>query len=347
MVRVIGIDPGTKSFDFCGLDDDDVILDTSIATRDIIEDPGAIADIITRTSPDLVAGPSGFGIPLTHIKDIGERELFLMSLIKREDNKSILGMRKSINRMIQLELPVVFIPGVIHLPTVPFYRKLNRIDMGTADKLCCTALGIRDQAERDEKSYDETSFILLEMGFGYTAAVAVEDGNIVDGIGGSSGNIGFLSMGCMDSELAYLLGGFNKDLIFKGGAGTIAGTPEKLMENEDALNAYLEGAVKDVLSLTASVEPEEILVSGRISRVSGMFEELKKRIDIAPIRRLKGFPVKKVKEAAQGAALLANGLIGGKYMELVDIMKIKEAKGTSLDYILLPEIENLKREYGI
>ncbi|MCZ7358079.1 MAG: DUF1464 family protein [Candidatus Methanoperedens sp.] len=347
MVRVIGIDPGTKSFDFCGLDDDDVILDISIATRDIIEDSGAIADIITRTSPDLVVGPSGFGIPLTDIKDVGERELFLMSLIKREDNKSFLGMRKSINRMIQLELPVVFIPGVIHLPTVPFYRKLNRIDMGTADKLCCAALGIRDQAERGEKSYDKTSFIMLEMGFGYTAAVAVEEGRIVDGIGGSSGNIGFLSMGSMDSEVAYLLGGFNKDLIFKGGAGTIAGTPEKLMENEDALNAYLEGAVKDVLSLTASVEPEEILVSGRISKVSGLFEELKKRIDLAPIRRLNGFPVKKVKEAAQGAALIANGLMGGKYRELVDVMKIKEAKGTSLDYILLPEIEDMKREYSV
>jgi len=28
-------------------------------------------------------------------------------------------------------------------------------------------------------------------------------------------------------------------------------------------------------------------------------------------------------------------------------MKIKEAKGTSLDYILLPEIEALKKDYGI
>ncbi len=347
MVRVIGIDPGTKSFDFCGLDDDEIILDKSISTQEIVDDSGIIADLILKTGADLVVGPSGFGIALAHIRDIGERELFLMSLIKTGDKKSILGMRNSINRMKKLGLPVIFIPAVIHLPTVPDYRKINKVDMGTADKLCCAALGIRDQAERESKNYNETTFIMLEMGYGYTAAVAVKDGKIVDGIGGSSGNIGFLSMGCMDSELAYLLGGFSKDLLFKGGVGTIAGTPENLMENEDALNAYMEGAIKDVLSLSASVKPAQVLVSGRISRIEGLFEELRKRLDIKQVRRLSGFPVKNVKEAAQGAALIANGLSGGKYAELVDGMKIREARGTSLDHILLPDIENLKKQYGI
>ncbi len=345
MVRAIGIDPGTKSFDFCGLDNENVIIDISISTQDILRDPELLSDIIIKSSADIVVGPSGFGIPLTEIKDIGERELFLMSLIKKEDKKAVLGMRSSIDRMKKSGLPVLFIPGVIHLPTVPDYRKINKIDMGTADKLCCAALGIRHQALRDNKNYNETSFIMLEMGFGYTAAVAVKDGKIVDGIGGSTGNIGFLSMGFMDAELAYLLGGFNKELILGGGVGTIAGTPEKLMESETALNAYLEGAVKDILSLTASVKPQEILVSGRISRVSGIFDELKKLLDVAPVRRLEGFRVKNVKEAAQGAALIANGIAGGKYKELIDLMKLRDAKGTSLDYILLPEIKNLKKQY--
>ncbi len=305
-----------------------------------------LSGIIMETRADLVVGPSGFGIPITSIKDIGERELFLMSLIKKEDKKSIMGLRASINQIKQNKLPVFFIPGVIHLPTVPYYRKINKIDMGTADKLCCAALGIRDQALRYKKNYSETSFILLEMGFGYTAAVAVKDGKIADGIGGSSGNIGFLSLGGMDAELAYLLGGFDKELIFRGGVEMLAKKPEKLMENEDALNAYLEGAIKDILTLTASVKPQEILVSGRISRVKGIFNELKKRLDF-PVRILEGFPVKNVKEAAQGAALIANGLAGGRYSELIDVMQIREAKGTSLDYILLPEIDALKKEYGV
>jgi len=304
MVRVIGIDPGTKSFDFCGLEDDNVILDTSVPTREIIRDAGLLSDIIKDTEADLAVGPSGFGIPLTGIKDIGERELFLMSLIKKGDKKSILGMRRSINRMKQDGLPVFFIPGVIHLPTVPYYRKINKIDMGTADKLCCAALGIRDQAFRDNKNYDETSFIMLEMGFGYTAALAVDDGKIVDGIGGSSGNIGFLSMGCMDAELAYLLGQFDKELLLKGGVETIAGTPEKLMGSQDALNAYIEGAVKDILSMTASVKPEEILISGRISRIEGVFEELEERLDIAPVRNIEGLNVKNVKKRRRALHLL-------------------------------------------
>ncbi|HEY9247167.1 MAG TPA: DUF1464 family protein, partial [Candidatus Methanoperedens sp.] len=145
MVRVIGIDPGTKSYDFCGLEDDEVIIDTSVSTREIMSDPGLLSGIILETKADMVVGPSGFGIALADIRDVGERELFLMSLIKKEDKKNILGMRKSIWRLKEKGLQVVFIPGVIHLPTVPIYRKINKVDMGTADKLCCAALGIRDQ----------------------------------------------------------------------------------------------------------------------------------------------------------------------------------------------------------
>lgn len=347
MVRAIGIDPGTKSFDFCGLDDEKIILDISISTKDIIKDPELISNIIQETKADFVVGPSGFGIPITDIKDVGERELFLMSLIKKDDKKSLLGLRTSIKRMQYNKLPVFFIPGVIHLSTIPSYRKLNKIDMGTADKLCCTALGIRDQALKFNIGYNEISFILLEMGFGYTAAVAVKNGQIVDGIGGSTGSIGYLSLGGMDSELAYLLGGFNKELVFKGGVEKFARTPEELMDNDNALNAFLEGAIKDVLQLTASVDPREILVSGRISRVKGLFEELKSRLDIAPIRMIEGLGTKTVKEAAQGAAIIANGIAGGNYSQLIGTMQIKKAKGTSLDYILLPEIENIKKDYNI
>lgn len=347
MVRVIGIDPGTKSFDFCGLDDEKVILDISIATKDITREPELLSNIIIETKADLVVGPSGFGIPITNIKDIGERELFLMSLIKKDDRKSLLGLRSSINRMKLNKLPVFFIPGIIHLPTVPYYRKLNKIDMGTADKLCCAALGIRDQASKFNSRYKETSFILLEMGFGYTAAIAVKNGQVVDGIGGSTGNIGYLSLGGMDAELAYLLGNFNKELVFKGGVQKLAKTPEEMMDNDDALNAYIEGAMKDVLQLTASVDPREILVSGRISRVEGIFDELKRRLDIAPVRRIEGFGTKYVKEAAQGAAIIANGLAGGRYSELIETMQIKKAKGTSLDHILLDEIETIKIDYNI
>ena len=59
---------------------------------------------------------------------------------------------------------------------------------------------------------------------------------------------------------------------------------------------------------------------------------------IAPVRRLHGYATVS-KEAAQGAALIADGLAGGRHAVLTDIMGIREASGTVLDHlkIIAPE----------
>jgi len=361
MTRVVGIDPGTKSFDFFGLEYDNIILDKSVSTKDISKDPELISDILLKTKPDLVVGPSGYGIPVTKIEDIKEKDLFLISLINKEDKKSIFGMRKSLERLKKNRLPVYFIPSVIHLPTVPMHRKINKIDMGTADKLCSSALAIWDQARKYQISYTECNFILLELGYGYNAAIAVQNGKIVDGIGGTTGCIGFLSLGGMDSELAYLIRGFDKELLFKGGVQSLIGsdiTPEELsflintIDGEKyyiAWKALIEGIIKNALMLTVSVNPREILLSGRLSKIIELKKELSEKLkNIAPVRNLNGFPKAKIaKNAAQGAALIANGLAGGKYKDLIETMRIKSAKGTALDYINLPPIYELKKKYGI
>ncbi len=359
MVRVVGIDPGTKTFDFFGLENDKIILDKSVSTDDISKDSELISNIIRSIDPDLVVGPSGYGIPVTEIDDINEKDLFLMTLIKKEEKRSIFGMRKSIEQLKKDGLPVYFVPGIIHLTTVPAYRKINKIDMGTADKLCVTALAIWDQTRKNQKSYDQTSFILLEMGFGYKATIAVQNGEVIDGIGGTVGGIGFLSLGGMDSELAYLVSGFKKEMLFQGGIRYFVGediTPEELgmlvgsnKKYDEAWKALIESAVKDALRLTSSVKPREILLSGRLSKIKKIKEDLARELKgIAPVRNLEGFPnAKNVKEGAQGAALIADGLAGGKYEELINTMKIKEARGTVLDYIKLGVIDELKKEYGI
>ena len=173
--------------------------------------------------------------------------------------------------LIAAGLPLVFGPGAIHLPTIPAYRKWNRIDMGTADKVASAALCIADQARRLGVEFAETSFVMLELGGAFSAALAVDGGRIVDGLGGSAGPIGAQACGALDAEVAYLLGAaLSKRTVFSGGAlgadlskaGGLAAT--RATEGWLALE---EGAAKAALALTASVPaPREILVTGRCAR---------------------------------------------------------------------------------
>ena len=149
-MRVLGVDPGSKSWDFFGLEDSNIILDTSIPTYELIREPQkAILIIKTVKNLDLITAPSGFGLPLKSVKDLSEKDIFftLLKFEQQEKNK-LVGLGK-ILRLIKAEnIPGVIVPGVKHLPTVPKYRKINKIDMGTADKLCTAVTGIRDQTER-------------------------------------------------------------------------------------------------------------------------------------------------------------------------------------------------------
>jgi predicted butyrate kinase (DUF1464 family) len=343
-MRIIGIDPGTGSFDFYGKDGADVILDVSVPVPEVAQRPEILLETLKKVFPlDLIIGPSGYGLPVTPIRDIGEKELTLMV----PDDKSIPlydGIRRVIRLMQQEGYPVRFTPGVIHLPTVPGYRKANKIDMGTADKVCCAALAVRDQAESLGIGYNETSFILIEMGFAFTAAMAVAGGKIIDGIGGTSGGPGFLTLGNMDSELAVRLGDFPGALLFGGGARDMSGkddlTPEELAGQKDrysaAWNMLLEGVVKNVAQLTVALpQPREILLSGRLTRVPAISAELKLRLArFAPVR-LVNRKARQAKEAAEGAYIIGEGLGGGRYRDLTDGLELNGARGTIYDYVLL------------
>jgi predicted butyrate kinase (DUF1464 family) len=361
MSRVIGIDPGTVSFDLCGLEDGQIFLDTSIPSAEVAANPQALVDALLSARPlDLIIGPSGYGLPWVSIKDFGAPELFLFILVdERERGRiSVLsGMSKMIKLMKESELPILFMPGVIHLSTIPAHRKANKIDMGTADKLCCTVLAVFDQARHHCIPYDETSFILVEVGGAYTAVVAVEGGQIKDGLGGTTGGPGFYSLGMIDGELAYLLGRFHKEVLFSGGVAYIAGQPDlspeeaaHLFGTDEHLNrgweALIEGVVKSVAAeMTVVTSPREVLLSGRLCRIPTICDELARRLGrFAPVRRVSGM-AEVAKEAAQGAALVADGLAGGQFTDLVQTMRLKEAQGTVLDYLYIRGAEELKRRY--
>src|SRR2546422_8631463 len=81
MPRVIGIDPGTVTLDLCGLDDGRVFLDRSWPTTEALTDPARFVAQLEAAGPlDLVAGPSGYGLPLTRVQDATEEDLRLAFL---------------------------------------------------------------------------------------------------------------------------------------------------------------------------------------------------------------------------------------------------------------------------
>ena len=290
-------------------------------------------------------GPAGYGLPLVAAADVGERELALMVLKRADEPEAgagIAGMRSVVRALIAAGIPLVFGPGAIHLPTVPDHRKWNRVDLGTADKVASAALCVADQAERLGIPYAETRFVMLELGGGFSAAVAVDGGRIVDGLGGSAGPIGARACGALDAEVAYLIGGaLSKRTVFGGGALDPGGRADlgsraalvRLRDDPAAREGWLaleEGAAKAVLALTASMPaPREILVTGRMAAVPGVLSALAERLRaVAPLR-----PALAAKSAARGAALLADGLAGGAYAPLVDRLGVREARGGVLDHL--------------
>jgi predicted butyrate kinase (DUF1464 family) len=351
MPRVIGIDPGTLSIDLCGLDDGRVFLDRSLPTAAALADPSALLDVLDdahHTAPlDLIAGPSGYGLPLIRAHDLTADDIRLAQLTAAGETAGGIGGLGSLMRMLSRSpLPIVFTPGVIHLSSVPAHRKVNRIDMGTADKVCAVALAIHEQAQQRECRERDVSLILVELGGAFTAAIAVDEGNIVDGAGGTSGPIGLLGAGALDGEVAFLADSVSKGLLFTGGVAAIAGrqeTPDLTVSNPQtprdrlARDAYLESVVKAVSALAAVVpRARDVVLSGRVARISGIHDDLARRlrhvVDDVSVHVLAGVATV-AKHAAQGAALIADGLAGGRSAALVDALGLRHASGTVLDHL--------------
>ena len=231
--------------------------------------------------------------------------------------------------------------------------------MGTADKVCAAALAVHDQAARLGCQIAETSFILLELGGAFSAALAVDRGRIVDGMGGTSGPIGVAAPGALDGEVAFLAGTITKHLLFSGGASAVAGdphaSPDALVARQTprarvAWAAFIEGAAKAVAALLVSApRAREVVLSGRMAQPTSVREAL--AVALAPLtgiplHLLRGFaPVSK--QAAQGAALIADGLAGGDAAALVGAMELEGASGTVLDHLTVIAPSAARHRIGI
>jgi predicted butyrate kinase (DUF1464 family) len=361
MPRVIGIDPGTLSIDLCGLDEGRVFLDEARPTAEALAAPEAFIALLEAAGPlDLVAGPSGYGLPLVPVRDLTEADLRLAYLSGPGEEGGIGGLRSLMRTLARSSIPMWLTPGVVHLRSVPPHRKVNRVDMGTADKVCAAALAIRDQALRRNCGEGDVSLILLELGGAFTAALAIDHGCIVDGMGGTSGPMGARAAGAIDGEVAYLAGSIPKSLLFTGGAASAAGMPDAEAEAlavpqtpraRVAWDAYMESAVKAVAALMVSVPAaHEVVLSGRFARIPSVRDELEQRLSRCrvrtPVHALTGF-ARVAKQAAQGAALVADGLAGGASAPLVAAMRIREAEGSVLDHLYVIEPTAARKRLGL
>lgn len=357
MARVIGIDPGTLSFDLCGLDGGRVFLDRSLPSTDVISKPQLLLDLLSGARPvELITGPSGYGLPLITIDRLTDRHILLANLAREPGQaEEVAGLGRVFGALRSAQMPVLFLPGVVHLSTVPAHRKANRIDMGTADKVCAAALAIDDQAAYLGLHYEETSFVLAELGGAFSAVLAVDRGRIVDGQGGSSGPMGFRSAGAMDGEVPYLLGRFPKAALVSGGAAFLAGSPdaspEELGQRSDAAargaqEALVEAVLKAVAAEHALIpRAREILLSGRLTRVDWVVSRLRDALSrFAPLRVVRRF-ARVASEAAQGAALLADGLAGGSRRGLVEALQLRSASGTVFDHLFVAGAEALRKKW--
>lgn len=341
MVRVAGTDPGTSSLDLLILEDGMVLDQCRFLPAQIQSNPELPIQWLQERGPySAIIGPSGYGIPLKLASQTSEADLALMNLVRADDegkSKGVAGFRAMLSAFQAANLPIWFIPGVLHLPTVPNWRKFNRIDLGTADKLCVVALTLAEHCTNQTQS----TFCLVELGSAFTSCLLVQEGKIVDGICGSAGIPGEKSPGAWDGELAYLLSPLTKQDLFIGGLNYCS-------NDKDRTCWFLESLHKAIAGLkTIAPFSNVVLSGGMVEHHPELVATLKKELSNWGI--VDGLPSLTgawVKHAAQGAALLADGLAGGKFSSIVESLEIRHGQGSIFDYLLHPRARQLENQFS-
>ncbi|BFH73290.1 DUF1464 family protein [Sulfurisphaera javensis] len=205
-MKFVGIDPGSKTYGIAIVSEVGLLLSyKEVLTSNIPHYSLSLVREISKERPQIIALPSGHGLPFYKVNKISNREIFLLSLADPEKE----GPLRNFIRSSLWLTNAVTIPSVIELESVPTYRKINLIDMGTADKVA-SAFFYRTL-------YD--SFVLVEAGSNFSAIVVVLNGKIIDGFGGTI-LPGPSSAGFIDGEVAYLLHKYakiTKDVIYTNG----------------------------------------------------------------------------------------------------------------------------------
>ncbi|MEM0350622.1 MAG: DUF1464 family protein [Archaeoglobaceae archaeon] len=316
MVTCAGVDAGTRDYEIVVLNKGDCEV-YKFETGKIKDNPSDFLETLRSIEADTIAGLSGYGLPIKKFTELRDEEVFLMTL--NLDKEASIGLRRIIGEIRKWGSNFYTIPGVIHLPSVPEWRKFNRIDLGTYDKVCSVVLAVLELSEEIE--LEKQNFLLAEVGYGFTSAIAVKNGKIVDGIGGTSGFMGYSSLGSIDAELAYLLGDFPKELIFSGGVKSFVSE-----RGGNELEILSEFVIKNLKAVEVSTKAEICFLSGKFA------EKVERRVrEFYETRILRGYC--KGKQSAQGAAIVANAIADGEFRKIVEHLEIFNAKGSIFDYL--------------
>ncbi len=311
----LGIDYGTKSWKTALLDEEEVRDLRSFSTSSALL--GYLDELFFQKGGLPTVLPSGFGIPLKKLSQIDDEDIFEMTL--RRERPQEAGLGKFLVLLRDRGVEAYCIPAVKLLPTVPVHRKLNRIDLGTSDKLCSIVFVLATLA-RGGMSLPEMSFLVIEVGYAFKCLLVVLEGRVVDGQGGTSGFPGPRARGSLDGEVAYLHH-FDKKGIYSGGYLDL-----KERFGPCGEMSFLEGVEKEMLMLMSFYGLDRILVTGR--RKEYLLQKLGGRYPLeVPGHDQEGY------EAALGAAMVANGLEGGTFADLIRHLGIAEARDRVLDWI--------------
>jgi predicted butyrate kinase (DUF1464 family) len=205
---------------------------------------------------------------------------------------------------------------------------MNAIDLGTPDKLAVAALALWTETRVRGTEYEEATFAVVEIGSAFTAVLVVERGRVVDAAAGSRGPIGIRSGGLWDGEVAYWRAALSKDDLFRGGLIDLG---------SEGPVALRESLIKHVAGLQAVTPFDRLYLSGAAAERPEITqlatEALGQFGTLEPLVKLSGAWVK---HAAQGAALLADGLAGGACSGLVASLALQRSSGSVWDYLRPP-----------
>ncbi len=341
--KCLGLDPGSLSWKAAVLDDHGLIWTGKVATEDVCRDPDIMKSLVYehRDGLQAIAAPSGFGLPLVPIDRIGKRELSLMTL--KRDGPGIVGVARAIEvlKAVQRDIGAkcFVLPSVKHLTTVPVRRKINRVDLGTTDKLCAAAHALQKLVEKQSASYEDISFVLGEIGSSFVGMVCVKRGKVVDGIGGTNASFGVGASGALDAELAHIWHFPDKASLYSGGLADAAGMPLGQIEESlsgtlpprarHAFARFVESVTCDASAMASRNGVETFVLSSVLGpKMNEAIEDSLKRVGLKVVKGIND-----EMSASIGAAFLVNGLIGGRYRRLSETLAIAKARGSIMDHI--------------